>query len=380
MFLKKIKYTFFPGKIDVLIALQSNDGQSAKYRTRILEILNGCIDRFSLRNRFCVRDVSSILKFETSQEAENYCKEHGVSIIIWGRVTEDGLQSAGGDVNQLSPRFTFLCPDDDEHILGKMMILDIESKFAHRQFWEIVKTDSLRDVNVVSNNLFNKGCYALALSLKLRGRIYDSLDIFEKLRDDNYLSDQILTSAIKPHLLNCYTLLARDFYQRKNYTEGIGYTQKILALNPHSLDGLAMDAVYKYLQNDITGAYAAIKRMRLYHPTSNVSWLDEGFVSLMQGNYKQAYVCYQKVCTDKRPDFDLPEVVSFLDVEYHKTKNPVIKYAVGVLSCRFWDQNLGVKELALFLRFTKGISGMSKLRKHARDLHDKTKASVKRNT
>lgn len=368
---QKLRYKFFPGKLDVVFAIHAPGEQAVKYKEDLRRGFSDCIDAFQLRRTFSVKDLSKLIHFDNAVEAEKYCKEHDVSLVVWGDFLEDGHQVSGEDVSEFVPHFTFLYPDDAKGRVGAMMLLDIQSRFARLNYWRILKKESLTDVKILTNKLFEQSCYVLALALKAQGRMRDSLALFEKLYSRLTKNDPQLAASVFPHLVNCHIILGLNAFQKKKYGESLFHAKTILSLQHRDSTGLALLAVSSYFLDDSATSWICIKKLKQYYPTSNLPSVDEGFLLLLDGKFDDAYHSYWKVYQKDVPDFNPFEVICFLDEEFQKTKNYALKYGIGVISHYYGDRKLARKELRIFCIKFRDIPGASKLVKHAKKLIEK---------
>ena len=250
--------------------------------------------------------------------------------------------------------FTYSYPkyiNDKENKLGKLVILDIGSRLAVKNYWQIIENNSLEDINIVSNNLFDISLYIVGLTLKLYGRLGESKEIFEKLYKKLEVSSDNFKDLVRPHLFDCYIIFINEIIATKrNYTEGIIFCENILKIEENNYFALTNLAVFCYKVGDSNKCEKAVELLLGYYPKEPHTEVDVAFIRIIQGRYKNAYKHYSRLVKMGKITFNFQEVIEFLSNEYEKIKEPALLYGAGVISYFWGDKILAKQDLDNFLK------------------------------
>jgi len=366
-FFKKQKLRFFPINFNIALSLDFNDGlNSGNYFEEIKRKLTKNIGDTDLSKNIKICDFSDIQRFSDKEEAEDFRNRKNIDLIIWGGFSSDELQINGEKISKLDLKFTYGYPDDEGKNIGKMILLDISSKLAKRNYWQILENNSYKDVEIVSDNIFDISTYILALILKLYGKISESVNLFEKLRD-RLDGEDLLKKEIEPHLLNCYALLITDLaINKKNYFLGIELCNKFLQILPFSHFAISNLAIFQYKTGLKDKAIENVNLLLERYPNNSITEVDVAFVRILQKNYSNAYKHYSKLSRFEFIEFNPHEVVDFLDSEYKLLKEPALLYGSGLISYKWGDLVIAKEDLGLFMEKTQGLDCYKKMYRESR--------------
>ena len=349
---KKIKFKIQPRKYQVVFALEFNEGlNSGNYYQQIKKDFLKQIDNSGLSKQIKVLDISDIYLFVKIEDAEKFRRKHDLDLVVWGDFSNDKLKIDEELVNKIDLNFTFRIPQDLNQ-LKSIITLDLQSKFAQKCYWQIYEKNSLNDIEIISNNLFDIATYILALSLKIFGKLNECTKLFENLYDDLKRRNDNLSQQIIPHLLNCYDILSIEHgLHRKNNNLGITYCKKILKLDPHNFSALCNIAVFQFRIGQKDQAYKNIDKLKEYHPNRDITIVDVAFFRILEKDYSSALRGYKKLKQKHRNiSFNVTEVVEFLDEQYKELKDPAYLFASGFLNCNYGDMESGKKDFNYFLK------------------------------
>jgi hypothetical protein len=360
LFFKKQKLKLFPVDFNLALSLDFIDGlNSGNYYQQIKKNLHQLIDDSGLSNQIVLREISDIKKFKNRKEAELFRAQKNIDLIIWGDFTNDHLQKDGERLNEAHLKFTFGHPKDKQNMLGKMLLFDINSVIAQKNYWTIFEKNSFEDVKIISDNIFDIATYILALTLKLYGKITNSLVLFEQLQrrlEIKKNGNKIIYEKILLNLYNCYELLIIEHgIYKKNHLISAKYCSKILAINKFKNDFFAMAnlAIAQYCLGDTTHAELYVNKLESLYPDNPITLLDVAYFRILQKKYKIAYQKYKKLTKFNAVEFNPEEVIEFLGKEYYKIKEPALLYGSGIIANRWSDKNLAKKHLTFFLKKAK---------------------------
>lgn len=357
LYFKRQKLNLLPIKFNVALSLNFNEGlNSGIYYQEIKRSLIKLIDENNLSNVVILRDFSDIKKFDSIEEAEEFRNKKCVDLIIWGGFSADGLKKDGEEIHKIDLKFTYgysKFEGDKENMIGKMLLADISSKFAIKNYWQILDKNSSDDIEIITNNLFDLATYILGTTLKLSGRINTSLNLFEKLFDKLSLKNDKFQDQVIPHLLNCYEFYILDSaFNKKNSNLGEQFCEKYLNIKPNNFFALANLALFQYRLGKEKDTEENVEKLLKFYPNLSTTEVNVAFIRILQKNYKNAYKHYQKLSSLRQIDFNAQEVIEFLFSQYEIKKDPALLYGAGVLSFYFGDQILARKTFNEYLSKT----------------------------
>jgi len=352
--LKKLRIKLFPLQFNIAFALDFNEGfNSGNYFKEIKKNFSKLLDDTNLSDQIRIIDFSDIFLFNSRIEAEKFRTEKGIDLIIWGGFTGDKLKLKGENVNTINLNFTFGHEKMSKQI-GYLIFLDLKSKMALKSYWAIFENDSLRDVIIVSNNLFDISTYILALILKIFGDLKKSTLLFENLYHELDRRNDDFKKQLIPHLIDCYNLLSLEYgLSGKDLHYAITNCNKILKIDPNNFSALCNLAVFLYKDGKKDEAEKTVDHLKSLYPNNPITILDVSFFRIIQKNYNRALKGYKKLLNFKRLNFNIQEVIEFLDDQYLITKEPALLFASGFLSCNFGDIRSGKNDLRSFLKKAK---------------------------
>jgi tetratricopeptide (TPR) repeat protein len=339
----------FPCNFNVALSLDFQEGlNSGHYFNEIKKNIMKLIDYAGLRKHIHLKDVSTIKKINNKKEAETFALDKMINMIIWGGFSSNHLKIKGEQVSRITLHFTYCHLDTPEQQIKIELSKDISTKFSKKNYWQIVESDSMRDVEIVSNNIFDISTYILAVILFISGRVKPSKDLFEQLyqtldtRNDSFKEDII------PHLIKCYDIFLIEYYYSAQYTHGKKIAEKILVIDNRNIIGLSNLALFQWKLGEKDDAEKTIFLLVNHHPQNPITHLDLAFIRIMQKKYSNAYKHYKKMI-HRSPVFNSQQVVDFLINEYEMSSEPSLLYSVGLVSFYFGDRDLGKEYFKLFL-------------------------------
>lgn len=348
---KKQKLRFFPVDFNIAFSLDFKEGlNSGNYFDQIKKNFSNLINNTGLEKEIKIRDFSDVKKFSTNEEAEVFRNKKNIDLIIWGGFSNDSLKIDGQNISEINLKFTYGHPDDKEKRIGAMVLLDITSKLAIKNYWKIIENSSYNDVKIVSNNIFDISTYILALTLKIYGRVEKSLNLFEKLYNNLSQRNDDFRNSIIPHLINCYHLVViNSGINKKEYEKGIIFCKKILSFNEYDFFALSNLAAFQYKNRNESEAENIVELLLKYYPKNPLTELDVAFFRILQKNYSNALKHYRNFLNFKTIEFNPQEVIEFLYNEYQLRKDPALLFGSGIIAMQFTDKKIARKDLQLFL-------------------------------
>jgi len=344
------KLRYFPINFNVAFSLDFKDGlNSGNYFDQIKKNINSIVDKTGLNKQIIIKDFSDIQKFNNKDEAEKFRNKKNIDLIIWGGFTNDTLKIKGENINEIELHFTYGHPDNRNRTIGKMLLLDIASRLAKKNYWKIIESNSLEDVKIISNNIFDISIYILALTLKIYGRILESLKLFEQLHKNLVERKDDFSNEILPHLYNCYEIFVIEYgIKKKDWKIGKEYCFKILNIKKDDFFGLSNLAAFESRLGNNSEVENLVNKLLSLYPGNHITEVDVAYVRILQKNYNNAFKHYRNIISSDRTNLT-QEVIEFLCNEYDNKKEPALLYGIGVLSFYFWDKQLAKKNLSFFL-------------------------------
>ena len=349
---KRQKLKNFPANFNIAFSLDFKDGlNSRNYFEQIKKNVNSISNKSGVYKQIIINDFSNIQKFRNKDEAESFINKKGIDLIIWGGFTNDILKVDGENINEIELHFTYGHPDDKKNIIGKMILIDISSKLAKKNYWKIVESNSLRDTKIVSNNIFDISTYIIALTLKIYGRLEKSLNLFEQLHNNLVERKDDFQKEMVPHLYNLYQVLAiENGINRKNFNLSSDLCRKILIIKKNDFFALSNLATAQCKLGNNKEAEILVEQLLKLYPKDPVTEVDVAYFRILQKNYTNSFKHYKNLANFQTINFEPQEVIEFLCDEYDKLKEPALLFGVGIISYRFWDKKLAKNYFNLFLK------------------------------
>lgn len=362
---KKLWYSHFPGRLNIALAIKSQEGlNSGLYYQEIKQGLLTAIEQLGLARQLRVKDFSGILDFSSQHDAEEYGRKKNIDLVISGSFTGDGLKSNDKPLNELQLRFTYTHPEDNKRRVGRMLSLDIGTKMAQKNYWHIFESSSYDDVKIVTKNLLDMSLYILALTLKVQGRIRQSVLVFERLHDSLVVNSDPFQANLIPHLINCYQLLSTEAYFASRFPESKQYAEKLLALDEANRDALANLAICQQKMGDAPGASTTVSKLQRLYPSSPIAMVDVAFIRVLEGKYADAYELYKRLIKlpANKLDYNPVEVMTFLDENFQISQEPALRYASAITAlCHLQDSVIAKRDFTEFIGLANGKKGYKKM-------------------
>ncbi len=351
LFLSKQKLKIFPANFNIALSVDFQEGlNSGNYFKQIKRNLDEILERANLHKLLIIKDFSDVYKFKNKSEAEEFRQRKNLDLIIWGAFSIDGQKKEGKGLHELSLKFTYGCLHDKEGKILSILEKDLVSKFAQKNYWQIVEDNSFSDINIVSQNIYDLAIYTIAITLKIYGYIEKSTKLLECLYNDLLKRKDPLLEGVTNHLINNYGLIVIDLsINGKNYDLGKELCEKMLKLDPCNHFALSNLALFFYKLGFFKASEYTVNDLLQKHPQSSCTKVDVAFFYILKKKYKKAFEWYQKLIKCNI-EFNPLYVVEFLDIEYKRNKDPALLYASGIMYYYFIDQNMGKSELKDFLK------------------------------
>ena len=371
---EKQKLKILPVNFNIALSLYFKEGlNSGNYFDQIKKNLLNIIDETGLSSDIKINDLSNIQQFKDTEEAEAFRNKKNIDLIIWGGFSNDVLKIDGKSINEINLKFTFGCPSDKDKKIGSMVLLDINSKLALRNYWKIIDDNSMRDIKIVSNNIFDISTYILGLTLKLYGYIGKSINLFEHLYNNLNLRKDNFKDQIIPHLLNCYEIMVFEAgIYKKNYPVGKKFCRKILNFKENDFFALSSLALFQYKTGEKLEAEKNVELLLELYPRDPLTELDVAFFRIIQKNYSNAFKHYSRLVQFDNINFNFQEAIEFLDIEYKQLKDPALLYGSGIISEYFGDKKIAKDDLKKFIK-KADENKYKKMYRHAKRLLNQNK-------
>ncbi|MFZ2072663.1 MAG: hypothetical protein WAV10_03225, partial [Minisyncoccia bacterium] len=332
----------------------------------------------NLEGSIKIHDFSDIKKFESKKEAQEFRQNKDIDLIIWGRFSDDRLKEHGESSSRLNLYFTFGHPENKERRVGPMLLLDINSKLAIKNYWNIIEGESKNNITVISNSIFDISTYILALTLKMYGQIQKSLHLYEELAKSlKERRDPFIVHVI-PHLINNYNLLSLENYYKKRFLEATQFSEKVLEYDVNNFQSLSNLALFYYKLGKKEKTQELIEKLYSLYPVFAVTELNVGFLRILQKKYSNALKHYKKfISIDlSEMNFSLQEVVEFLSEEYKISKDPALLFASAIVSMKYKDFMLAIQDYDEFIRLSQDMVQLKAMRSTAIRLSGQCKNKI----
>lgn len=354
--LKRFWYRHFPGDLNIALSIQSSGTQSQTYCDEVKQRMINAISQFGLNGVIHVKDISNAVTFSEQVQAQNFGIAHAIDLIIWGKVSGDGLETQGIQANDFLLNFTFTHPENHKSQIGKMILTDVNSKLAQKNYWTVIKQDSLRDVRIIASNLTAIALYILGVTLKVQGRLVKAIEVFERLHAQLDSTNDAFQIHARVHLINCYHIAATDLYFSKKYKEAVEISRKVVALDEKNLSAIANTAISLFRDGDTDGAKLMAKKLLEYYPSQPLARVDFAFFCILEKRFTKADQLYKqlsKIDTEKL-GYNPVEVVDFLEENFKTLHEPALRYASGMTAFyHLQDKKLAEQDLRDFIHLVR---------------------------
>jgi tetratricopeptide (TPR) repeat protein len=371
IFFVKIRLKYLPVQFNIAISFKSSStGINSVYNTEIKRQLLQIIEQFNLSNEIRIRDFQDIVCFKNAEDAQKFCKRKNLDLIIWGSYSSPGLKDTEGrDYSDITLNFTYLHPNDRKGNLGKMIHLELQSVLVLKTYTKIINS-SIEDIKIIGENLFDVSTYILGLTLKLFGKIRQSIIVLETVLPKAINKNDIFSKGICFHLINDYQLLVDEACWQNNYKNGYTFSQRILKIDPVDFSGIANAAFFSYKLGNIAEADEKITELEKLYSLNPLTWIDVAFYRITKKDYKGALKIYKKIIAyNLSPkDCNIISVIDFLESQYDANQKELgFLYASSILNYFFADRSRAVRAFSKFLKLSdKRI--YRKMRQHVREI------------
>lgn len=352
-FFVRARLRHFPVHFNIALSFKaSSDSLSKTYVTEVKKQLINLIDRYNLSKEIKIRDFEDIVQFKNADEAQMFCVKKNLDLIIWGEYSNADLKDQSGhNCSEIALKFTYLHPEGSKGNLGKMIALEIQTIAALKSYSKIIDS-SLEDIKIIGENIFDVSTYILGLTLKLFGKINQSILILESVLHRATNKNDVFSNGIRFHLINDYDLFVTESYWQNDYKRGLFFAQKILNIDCNNFFGLANAAVFAYKLGNTAEAEMRISQLEKTYPNDPLTWIDVAFFRILKKDYKGAYKMYKKIINTTYLDsFNVIDVIDFLESQYDNDQGePAFIYASAALNYYFADKSRAKNHLKKFLQ------------------------------
>lgn len=373
VFLKKNYLRIFPISFNIAISIEFEEWlNSWQYYKEILKQLNIMIKEEWLETYLKIKDCSEIIIFNNNKDAENFLNKNWLDLVIRWDFSTDNLKKDWKNINNLKFNLSYKTVNNNKK--KQALRADIQSKFIEKRYWTIIEESSYNDINIVSNNINILCLYTLWVSLKVLGKISDSINIMEKLHRMLCNKGDDFSKHTKFHIIDsCWLILLNSIFDKKSYDLWIKYWEKIFNIDPNNHDALWNIAILYYKKWEIDKAKSFIDKLNSLYPNSQITKIDTAFLKIKEKSYSSAYKIYEEIRNFNRKNimFNPQTAIEILRTEYTTNKEPAFLYASWILSYYFWDKIIAKKDFKTFLKETECIDWYSKMRKRTNKIFSK---------
>jgi len=380
---RKQEINILPLNFNVVLSIgyEKNSQSETYYKQLKKEFTNLINSSPKFEHHLVFKDISSEKLFANKQIAEKFRREKELDLIIWGNFSEDGLRDEGKLSNKIELNFTFGHPENEKKEIGEMVKLDIGSRFYVYNNWKINEETSLKDIELISSNMFDISIYIIALTYKLWGRLAESIELFEEIYKRLQKKNSNIGNQIIPHLINCYEQFSLyAIFKKQDFKIATQLFQKVLILQPKNFFALVNLAKVKYELGLVEESYSITKQLLEFYPRNPSVELDVAFHKILKKEYKGAFKHYNRLIAVGREglDFNPVDVVAFLDKQYQQLKEPALLYAIGIISHSYLEDDISKQSLKQFIAQFKEYSCKEMYRNAQKILKSKMLSSAKK--
>ena len=361
-------------KFIVVFCLKAKDLKSTVHIQNTISILKRELDILRLLEKlkivFAGEDVIT-----SREKAYNYRGNKNVDLVIWGEILS-GTKEEKEVCDFKGLFFTYKIPGAVVRAkLTDIFKTDINIARINRD-WNIYEINSLPDTEKISAHLSEMIMFILGL-IYCQSAEYaeDSIVILESLfkrLDMQTKGDQIKVDFEKKFLqttpsmlrkgrvlgilLNVYKNLGLYLVSSKDYRKAKFYLDKFRSYEKKDIPALASLALCAFYLKDIKAAKEYTEEISTVDKHNEIFILNRAFFGIFEKNYASALYFYKEIIKKGRSVNlkTIADVIPFLEERKSEYPNEfAYDFAIGLLNYRFWQEQMGIKELRKFAKHTK---------------------------
>lgn len=361
-------------KFTVVFCLKAKDIKSTIHIQNTISILKWELDTLRLLEKFKIvfagEDVITNL-----EKAYKYRGNKNVDLVIWGEILS-GTKEEKEVCDFKGLFFTYKIPSVVVKAnLTDIFKTDINIAIINRD-WNIYEINNLPDAEKISAHLSEMIMFVLGL-IYCQNAEYaeDSIVILESLfnrLDRQTKGDQIKVDYEKKFLqttpsmlrkgrvlgilLNVYKNLGLYLVSSKDYRKARFYLDKFMSYEKKDIPVLASLALCAFYLKDIKAAKGYTEEISTIDKHNEIVILNRAFFGIIEKNYASA-LCFYKEIIKKERQVNINiilRVIAFLDERKSEYPNEfAYDFGIGLLSYYFCEEQMGIKELRIFVKHAK---------------------------
>ena len=333
----------------IFISLEGQGELSRTYADEIQEKVIHDLQGHAALKKFKLLPLPKVIRKKSIETVEAYRQLSGCLVIIWGKITADGLKANGEHVHEPIISYTFLSPRDPNNILPKIIAGEYSYVAGITRQKTIQEKDSLEQINLCSKNILLTAQYIIGSTILFMGDLLGAMRIFEPLYNASIKEDKLLVEKVKFRLINCYELAIEAASQKRDWAFGIEMCQKLLFLVKDHRRALIGLPYFLEQTNNFEGALRAVANLKQYYPKLPITFVDEAYIHLRSGKYQKSLAAYHRL-RKTQLDFNQLEVIEFLDQKAKDFPNEVaIRFGLGFMYYFFVNEEEGKSMLTEFI-------------------------------
>lgn len=315
------------------------------------------------------------LRFQNHQEVSRYIRKWMIDLFIGGHVLEGNVDK--DSKTQFKLFFHYLYKNVPER--QKIIFVKNITKALQGKYWHILKNNSFHDLQIVTDNLKEAALFIVGVCLYVRGRLGESVKIFENLHANivqgkfSFPETKTLEQIIF-YLHESYHFLFLLEKEQNKLFEAREYLFKMLKLKQDdSRTYIALAYISYVLDNDLNQAKAYTEKIG--DDYKSYRYYNKAFFAILDEFSKEVLENYHKIRYDDSINSVNPiDIRIFLQNEHEKYKNNILfHFALGYVNRYHGDVSFARKELAKFAEKAKNIKGYSELVEVSNKLLNKIK-------
>ncbi len=333
----------------VFVAIEGQKGLAQTYGEEIQEKVIHDLQAHPALKRLHVIPLPGVIRKKSINSVEAFRQLSGCLVIIWGKITADGLKVNGEQVHEPSISYTFLCPRDTQNILPKVISTEYAQVAKITEQKIIQEKDSLEHLKLCSKNISLTAQYIIGSTILLMGNLISALEIFEPLYNASLKEDKLFLAKVKFRLVNCYDVAIEQASSQKKWLFGIEMCRRLLFLVKDSRRALIGLPFFLEQINDFDGALKAVANLKKYYPKLPITIVDEAYIHLRAGKFQKAIGAYHKL-RKAQLDFNQLDVIEFLDQKIKAFPTEIqLKFGLGFMYYFFVSEDEGKQILLDFI-------------------------------
>lgn len=337
------------GRKAVFVAIEGLKGLAQTYGEEIQEKVIHDLQAHPALKKLNVIALPRIIRKKSINTVEGFRQLSGCLVIIWGKITADGLRVNGEQVHEPSISYTFLCPRDTENILPKVISTEYAQIAKSTEQKIIQEKDSLEHIKLCSKNISLTAQYIIGSTILLMGDLLAALEIFKPLYNVSLKEDKLLLAKVKFRLINCYEVAIEQASSQKKWLFGVEMCRRLLFLVRDSRRALIGLPYFLEQMNDFDGALKSVANLKKYYPKLPITIVDEAYIHLRSGKFQKAIGAYHRL-RKAQLDFNQLDVIEFLDQKTKTFPTEVqLQFGLGFMYYFFVSEEEGKEILEKFI-------------------------------